>query len=120
MATLRKAVSPAPAGYRVGESLTGKTQEVFLEPAAVEAFCRMKGALRAGQVFLAPGCYIPAMDAVILPHRKSWPSRKEWEALRLHEWAHAAGWPGDHPNEPRNIFAQEPAPASSGNVFSGR
>lgn len=116
----RRAVTQAPEGYEVGQSRTGKTYEIQMSPEQVDAFCRMKGALRAGETFLAPGCYIPAMDAVVIPKRNEWPSKREWNDLRAHEWAHADGWPGDHPNVAKNIFAEQPMPKTAGNVFRGR
>ena len=91
-----RAVEPPPAVYASGPSQTGKNWELYLPSVgAGDYLCRMalhgvpQGAPRG---FYYWGCYDPALDAVVLPQTDAWPSRREWDELRAHEWAHARGW----------------------------
>lgn len=91
-----RAVERPPDIYQQGPTLTGRTMEFRLKAVAeVDRACRaMLGGLPEG----GPGreyywaCYIPKLDMVLLVDPQSWPSHREWEAVRAHEWAHARGW----------------------------
>jgi hypothetical protein len=94
--TFERVVEPPPAIYAQGPTLTGRTYEIRLDSVeAVDQVCRTllhglpQGAYK-GAYYM--GCYNPRLDAVILMQPKAWPSRREWEAIRAHEWAHARGW----------------------------
>lgn len=101
------AVIPVPDGYEVGKSKTGKTQELFLTPEQVVMICKNIGAFDKAQThFYAPGCYNPKRDVIVMPARKYWPSEREWNELRRHEWAHADGWDNDHPQTPKTPGAR--------------
>lgn len=118
-------VTLPPARYASGPTLTGKTTEkLFDDPFELQRFCHQHGgaepARRAGDNYWT-ACYIPALDLVVLPSRKAWPSKKEIEEMRQHEWAHARGWPGDHPQEePRNVFSKDGQPETKENLFRRR
>lgn len=104
-----KAVEAPPAAYSAGPTLTGNTTEMQLDDVfRVQAVCNANlGAPAGGGYYQA--CYIAALDLVVLPTPRAWPSRREWLQLRAHEWAHARGWRhGD-----AKITASAADPASS-------
>ena len=88
------AVERPPPQYRSGPTQYGETRErTFSDPRRLQAFCNF---------YLGPpprgyyqACYIPALDLVVLPDRRAWPSAAERAALREHEFAHARGWRHD-------------------------
>ena len=89
-----RVVEPPPRIYADGPSLTGRTLEWRLSSVeqvdrACQALLRATGRGR-GAYYM--GCYAPRLDAVILMDPRAWPSRREWEEIRAHEWAHARGW----------------------------
>lgn len=94
----RQIVEPPPEEYASGPTQTGKTRElIFDDLEALQKFCQVWGGVpqaspeRAGDRY-AQACYSPRVDIVALPSRKAWPSQKEIDQLREHEWAHARGW----------------------------
>jgi hypothetical protein len=94
--SLGRVVEPPPAIYASGPTRSGRTYELQLESVeAVDYLCRVKlhgmpqGA-RRGSYYMS--CYDPQLDAVIIMQPKAWPSRREWNLIREHEWAHARGW----------------------------
>lgn len=95
-----RVVEPPPALYAAGPTITGATSErQFDDPRDVHALCA---------TWLSPppppryfiGCYIPALDLVVIPSRRGWPSPKEQRQLSDHEWAHARGWRHGIPSLP--------------------
>ena len=86
------AVEPPPELYRAGPTQTGATSEIrFGDFKRIDHLCRTwrVAASQAGAVI---GCYIPALDKVVLPAEGAWGSPTDLAALRAHEWAHARGW----------------------------
>lgn len=89
--TANRAVEPPPARYAEGPSLYGQTRErTFSRSEEVQRVCSFYLGRPARGYYQA--CYIPAMDLIVLPDARAWPSAREREALRAHEWAHARGW----------------------------
>jgi hypothetical protein len=93
--TLGRAVEPPPPLYTSGPTQYGATVErTFSDARQLQAFCNFYlGAPPPGAYYQA--CYIPAMDTVVLPDARAWPSARERAELRRHEWAHARGWRHD-------------------------
>jgi hypothetical protein len=93
---LNLAVEAPPSAYVRGPTQTGVTRELELPTVqAVDRLCKLAlGGLpvKAERGGYYMGCYIPLSDTVVIPTRKAWPSGREWEDLRAHEWAHARGW----------------------------
>ena len=91
-----RVVEPPPPAYAQGPTRTGRTYEIRLNTVeAVDYVCRtmlhgLPQGAREGDYYM--GCYNPRLDAVVLMQPKAWPSRREWEEIRSHEWAHARGW----------------------------
>jgi hypothetical protein len=89
--TAVRAVEPPPSQYASGPTQYGATVErTFSNPEELEAFCNLYLGRPASGYYQA--CYIPALDTVAIPDKRAWPSAREREALREHEWAHARGW----------------------------
>ncbi|MDB5448009.1 MAG: hypothetical protein JWQ97_3326 [Phenylobacterium sp.] len=89
--TVMRAVEAPPSRYAAGPTITGATREkTFSTPDAVQAFCNFYLGPPRGGYYQA--CYVPALDLVVLPDKRAWPSAREREELRAHEWAHARGW----------------------------
>jgi hypothetical protein len=87
----QRAVEPPPARYASGPTLYGATHErAFSDPFALERYCDFYLGRPSRGYYQA--CYIPALDEVVVPDARAWPSGAEREALRAHEWAHARGW----------------------------
>jgi len=81
-----------PEIYLSGPTQTGKTTEVELDQLAkVDRLCRSWNGAPSGTRYVN-GCYIAALDVVVLPAKGVWPSERERQQLREHEWAHARGW----------------------------
>lgn len=111
----QRAVEPAPAIYASGPTRTGRTREVHLPTVVqVDALCRAAmGGLPAGAGRGAYywGCYHERWDLVVLVDPKAWPSRREWNATREHEWAHARGW--RHPSTGRGTDWERSLPPTA-------
>lgn len=89
--TFVRAVQPPPAQYASGPTQYGHTTEkTFSTPEALQAFCNFYLGRPANTYYQA--CYVPALDLVVLPDAHAWPSARERQELREHEWAHARGW----------------------------
>jgi hypothetical protein len=93
--TLNRAVEPPPARFASGPTLYRQTRErTFSDPFALERYCAFYLGRPPHGYYQA--CYIPALDQVVVPDGRAWPSRAERETLRAHEWAHewahARGW----------------------------
>jgi hypothetical protein len=89
--SLNHAVQPPPARFASGPTLYGQTRErTFSDPFALERYCAFYLGRPPRGYYQA--CYIPALDQVVLPDARAWPSRTERALLRAHEWAHARGW----------------------------
>lgn len=128
------------APYDKGPTLTGSTAVKMVDPGKVDAVCRAMNAalpqrmqappLPQGQVYRE--CYDPWNDVGYVP---LYPSKAEQERLTEHMYGHARG--GTHDTgagtgkwreaswarfyrKPANIFAEQPMPKTSGNVFRGR
>lgn len=93
---LERAVEAPPAVFAYGPSQTGATHEMTLPtPHDVDVWCRLalggppRGRTGASYYW---GCYDERFDLVVLVARKAWPSAREWDENRAHEWAHARGW----------------------------
>lgn len=116
-----RAVERPPEQYRTGPTQTGKTVELEgLTRDQVMYLCNLAGTnLQANS--LAPGCYNPRTDQVIVMGEGNWPEG-ERQKLREHEWGHARGWRhGGGSLPPKgNIFAEQTMPNAAGNVFRGR
>jgi hypothetical protein len=86
-----RAVEPPPVRYASGPTLTGATAErAFSNRDALEVFCNRHLGRPVSGYYQA--CYVPMLDLVVIPDRHAWPSAREREQLREHEWAHARGW----------------------------
>lgn len=94
--TLGRVVEPPPRVYADGPTQTGSTTEMQLPTVHdVDVWCRLaQGGLpqgaRHGAYYM--GCYDARFDLVVIMRPAAWPSRREWEDNRKHEWAHARGW----------------------------
>jgi hypothetical protein len=87
----QRAVEPPPARYASGPTLYGATRErTFSDPFSLQHYCDFYLGRPPSGYYQA--CYIPALDEVVLPNERAWPSGAERQALRAHEWAHARGW----------------------------
>jgi antirestriction protein ArdC len=85
-------VEPPPDVYARGPTQTGRTTEMrFEDLGRIDRLCRTwrVAAGDGGQVI---GCYIPALDLVVLPASGAWGDSAQLQALQSHEWAHARGW----------------------------
>jgi hypothetical protein len=93
---MSRVVEPPPPLYATGPTQTGRTWEMRMKSVEqVDFLCRsmlhgLPQGVRKGAYYMS--CYNPKLDAVIIMDPKAWPSRREWEAIRAHEWAHARGW----------------------------
>lgn len=86
-------IEPPPEEYTSGPTQTGRTTEIpNLTPEQANALCSQYGTFSTAQHGIGVACYVPSMDRVILPAAKYWPSGRELEQMRVHEWAHARGW----------------------------
>lgn len=84
------AVTPPPARF-AHETLPPGAGEIVLPAPDVERYCdRLMG---DGSRYLA--CYDVRTQTVVRP--AGWSDPLNAEALKSHEYAHAWGWPGDHP-----------------------
>lgn len=86
-------IEPPPEQYASGPTQTGMTNEIpNLTPEMAHAMCQAAGTFSDKQQGYGVACYIPSLDAVVLPAAKYWPSKDELDQMRAHEWAHARGW----------------------------
>ena len=94
--TVGRAAEPPPAIYAQGPTITGRTRELQLKSVAqVNYVCGVllrAPAANAENGGYYTGCYAPKLDMIVLMQPSAWPSRREWEEIRVHEWAHARGW----------------------------
>jgi len=92
-----EAIETPPAIYAKGPTQSGRTTELrFDNLRELQIFCQLNAGgpppPRRGGERYTMACYSPALDVVVLPSRKAWPSQHEIDELRAHEWAHARGW----------------------------
>ena len=116
-----KAVERPPEQYRAGPTQTGRTVELpGLTREQVLYLCNLAGTALPERS-LAPGCYNPKTDQVVVMGEGLWPEG-ERQKLREHEFGHARGWRhGEGSLPPKgNIFAEPPMEKPSGNIFRGR
>jgi len=93
-------VERPPEQYRSGPPMRPTTERLFDDVKALQQFCAIGSGLqparKRGDAY-AMACWRPDLDVIALPSRKAWPSKREIEELREHEWAHARGWRHDQP-----------------------
>ena len=120
--TFERAVEAPPAIYAQGPTLTGRTRELQLNSVdAVNYVCSVllhAPARTSEQGGYYTGCYAPALDIVVLMQPSAWPSRREWEAIRVHEWAHARGWRHHLDGTGTDWLASLPPPGGMRNASS--
>lgn len=91
-----KAVEPPPAGWEKLGMHPAYTLREFDDIQALGEFCRAVGATHTGAAKRAGEPYTMACvdvdgKVVAVPTKKAWPSRKEIEAVKPHEFAHTWG-----------------------------
>lgn len=106
----RRIVEAPPEEYRSGPTVSGKTTErIFDNFDEMQRFCRENGVSlghNPGRGAYFQACYVPSLDVVALPSRKAWPSQREIDELREHEWAHARGWRHSYPLNMKKLTAE--------------
>lgn len=86
-------IAAPPARYRVAVTAVVRLADI----GEVDRVCRQLGATR-GQDQRVEACFEPSSRMIVLPAPWSM-SPVRWVQVAVHEFGHAAGWPGDHPRE---------------------
>ena len=88
-ATWPRTIERPPPQYEVPVSQIDPSREVAVPFDRLQLMCSTSlGALEKGRYWM--GCYVPATNTSYYP--SDWPSKREREALRIHENAHRLGW----------------------------